>query len=61
MASYTVAGGDIHIWVDNGVICIKVTEPYGDPVELNSHEADELSELLKKLADEISDELPAKE
>lgn len=47
---YELSGGDITVWVDNGVIMLKVREPFGDPVELNEHEALELADLLARLA-----------
>jgi hypothetical protein len=47
---YELAGGDIALWIDNGVIMLKVREPFGDPVELNEHEALEIAELLVRLA-----------
>jgi len=47
---YELAGGDIALWSDNGVIMLKVREPFGDPVELNEHEALEIAELLVRLA-----------
>jgi len=47
--------GDISLWVDqSGFIAIKMTEPHGDPVELNEHEALALADLLRQLAAEIA-------
>ena len=50
--TYKLAGGDITVWVDNGVIMMKISQPFGDPVELNQHEAHELAELLVRLAED---------
>ena len=50
---FECAGGQLAIWVDEGVIMLKSKEPYGDPVELNDDEALELSDLLRRLADEV--------
>lgn len=47
---YELAGGDINVWVDNGVIMLKIREPYGDPIELNEEQALELADLLARLA-----------
>ena len=46
---HELAGGDIVLWVDNGVICIKTVEKHNDPVELNEDEAEELAALLTRL------------
>lgn len=48
--TYELAGGDITVWVDDGVIMLKVHEPFGDPVELSEQEAHELGALLVRLA-----------
>jgi len=47
---YTVAD-HITVWIpdDGGSIHIKTREPYGDPVELNEHQAAELVGLLQSL------------
>jgi hypothetical protein len=47
---YELAGGEIAVWDDNGVIMLKVCNKYKDPVELNEQEALELAELLIRLA-----------
>jgi hypothetical protein len=48
---YEIAGGDVTLWLDDcGSIMLKVREPFGDPLELNEHEALELAELLTRLA-----------
>jgi hypothetical protein len=47
---YEIAGGEITLWAeDGGPIMLKVTEKYGDPVELAEHEAQELIDRLKEL------------
>ena len=45
------ADGEIAIWVDDGIICLKTTTGYGDPVELAEHEAEELARLLLHLVE----------
>ena len=50
---YTVAD-HVTLWVaDGGSIHIKIRDPYGDPVELAEHEAEELVEVLNKLIAEL--------
>jgi hypothetical protein len=50
---YTIAD-HVTLWIaDSGSIHIKTRDPYGDPVELNEHEADELIEVLNKLIAEL--------
>jgi hypothetical protein len=50
---YTVAD-HVTLWIaDGGSIHIKTRDPYGDPVELNEHEAEELVEVLNKLIAEL--------
>lgn len=50
---YTLAGGEINVWVDpGGAICFKTRNPFNDPVELSEYEAIELAELLTKLVAE---------
>jgi hypothetical protein len=50
---YTVAD-HVTLWVaDGGSIHIKTRDPYGDPVELAEHEAEELVEVLNKLIAEL--------
>ena len=47
---YRLAGGEVVVWAEpGGPIMIKTAEPYGDPVELNEHEASELVSVLTKL------------
>jgi hypothetical protein len=50
--TYELAGGEISVWVDDGVIMLKVREPFGDPIELSQHEAHELGALLVRLAED---------
>jgi hypothetical protein len=47
---HELAGGEIAVWDDNGVIMLKVCNEYKDPVELNEEEALELADLLTRLA-----------
>ena len=50
---YTVAD-HVTLWVaDGGSIHIKTRDPYGAPVELAEHEAEELVEVLNKLIAEL--------
>lgn len=45
---------DISIWVDGeSSVHLKCITRFGDPVELNAHELDELCEILKAMADRI--------
>jgi hypothetical protein len=46
---HELAGGEIAVWDDNGVIMLKVCNEYKDPVELGESEALELAELLTRL------------
>ena len=47
---YEIAGGDVVLWSVDGAVHIKTTGGHNDPVELNEHQATELSDLLKRLA-----------
>jgi hypothetical protein len=50
----SLSDGDISIWIDGeSSVHIKSVTKFGDPVELNAHEVDELCEILKKMADQI--------
>jgi len=53
--TYSLGGGELTIWLDQaaGIICLKVTTPYNDPVELNEDGTEELANLLLKLVKEI--------
>jgi hypothetical protein len=57
MAADTVvhefAGGEVAVWIDNGVICIKTMEKHNDPVELAEEDARELGELLIRWVKEM--------
>lgn len=45
------AGGDIQLWIDDGQsIHMKLRDPFGDPVELNKHQALALAETPTMLA-----------
>lgn len=50
---HQVASGEINVWVDDGVICIKTINEYNDPTELSEHEAEELANLLLGLLHKI--------
>jgi hypothetical protein len=51
---YYAASGDVAVWIDaGGSIHLRVRERQGDPVELSEHEAIELADLLRKLAQEL--------
>jgi hypothetical protein len=51
---FELAGGEITLWAEEGgPIMLKVTEKYGDPVELAEHEAQELIDRLKQLLDAV--------
>jgi hypothetical protein len=47
----TLANGDIVMWIDSGAMHIKCVTKFGDPVELNMEEIDE---LIKKLQECLS-------
>jgi len=49
---YTVAD-HVTLWITDGAIHIKTRDPYGDPVELAEHDAEELVEVLSKLIAEL--------
>jgi hypothetical protein len=49
IVSYSISGGDIHVWLD-GPICLKaVASQYRDPVDIGDDEAFELAERLLTL------------
>jgi hypothetical protein len=51
----TLANGDIVLWVDDeSSIHIKSVTKFGDPVELNLEEVNELCDILRRLALRIS-------
>ena len=51
---YEAASGEIYLWSDPcGAIFLKVKNQYGDPVELNEHEAAELAEILMRLIKDL--------
>jgi hypothetical protein len=41
--AYTLAGGDVKVQIDNGIIMMKVAAPSGDPVELCQHKPHQLA------------------
>jgi hypothetical protein len=50
-----LSNGDIVIWTDeDSSLHIKCVTKFGDPVELNSEEVNELCEILQALAKRIS-------
>jgi hypothetical protein len=49
---FDVASGEISVWVDQGVICLKLNSKFNDPVELAAFEALALSDLLIRLVRE---------
>jgi len=49
---HEIAGGDVVLWSVDGTVHIKTTDKHSDPVELNEHEAKELSDLLARLVRE---------
>jgi len=47
---HEIAGGEVVLWLDNGVICLKAIAPNNsDPVEMSEHQAEELVEVLSML------------
>lgn len=46
---YGISDGDVVLWSVDGAVHIKTTNNHNDPVELNEHQAMELSDLLKRL------------
>ena len=53
---HSVASGEIDVWNDDGVICLRVTNEYNDPAELAEHEALELVAVLERLVREVRGE-----
>jgi hypothetical protein len=52
---YTLAGGEIVLWAEEGrSIMVKTAATQSDPVELGEAEADELIEVLKVLLSQIT-------
>ena len=50
---YEMSGGEINVWVDDGVIYMKIINEYNDPAELSEHAAEELANLLLGLVHKI--------
>ena len=50
---YELSGGEISVWVDQGSIMLHVHGADTYPVELGEGEAAELSDLLKRLVQEM--------
>ena len=47
---HEVAGGEIVLWLDNGVICLKAMGQHNnDPVEMSEDQAEELVKVLSML------------
>jgi hypothetical protein len=46
---HEIADGDVVLWSVDGTVHIKTTNRHNDPVELNEHQALELSDLLTQL------------
>jgi hypothetical protein len=51
----SISGGEIEIWLDQGVLMIKAVDVHGGPVELAEHEVDELMDALRKLRKYMDD------
>lgn len=50
----TLADGNIILWIDHeSSLHLKAVTKFGDPVELNLEEANELCEVLKRLAERL--------
>jgi hypothetical protein len=50
----TFAGDEVVVWDDNGVLMIKLVEPFGDPVELTESAALELGNFLINWANDAA-------
>jgi hypothetical protein len=46
---HEIAGGDVVLWSVDDTVHIKTTDKHNGPVELNEHQAMELSKLLARL------------
>ena len=46
---HEIADGDVVLWSVDGIVHIKTTNKHNDPVELNEHQALELSDFLAQL------------
>lgn len=44
---------NLHIWMDQEVICIKAVDAHGDPVEITGETARKLAARLVEMADEL--------
>ena len=51
-AVHEISDGDVVLWSVDGTVHIKTINNYNDPVELNEHQALELSDLLRQLVRE---------
>jgi hypothetical protein len=51
--SYTVAGDEVKVWVEQEAIHIKAISGQKDPAEITKQQALELSEAIKRLANSI--------
>ena len=47
------SNGDVKLWIEQEAIHLKTLDPHGDPVELSTHEARRLGQLLLRLADQV--------
>jgi hypothetical protein len=51
----SLSNGDITIWIDaESSVHIKCITNFGDPVELNAEEVNELCEVLERMAKKIT-------
>jgi len=48
---HELSGGEVQLWVDQGVVMLKAISDKNDPVELTESTALEISSLLKQLAE----------
>lgn len=50
---YEMSNGDVHCWVADGAIHLKVIASHVDPVEFNEHEIKDLCDTLMQLVKQI--------
>ena len=51
----SISGGDVTIWLDQGVLMIKAVDLYGGPIELAEHEVDDLIKALQEFRERMED------
>jgi hypothetical protein len=54
--SYVLFGGDVILYVEDGAIMLRTCDPNGDAVALKAEEVATLSGLLRKLAEDQTEQ-----